>query len=69
MNRTTHDLAEDVAATFVRRQYTVRDEKCGGAGVVSDDPQSQDPYSGDGLGPRGPIGQDAGQVMMTAVRG
>jgi hypothetical protein len=31
------DLAEDVAATFVRWEDAVRDEEGGGAGVVGDD--------------------------------
>ncbi len=33
----THDLAQHVAAAFVRRQYAVVDEESCGAGVVGDD--------------------------------
>ncbi len=39
-NAAAENFAQHVAAAFVRRKHAIVDEKCSGAGVVSDDAQA-----------------------------
>src|ERR1700738_2262804 len=35
-DRATNDLAQNIPPAFIRRQYSIRDQECGGARMVGD---------------------------------